>query len=166
MRIILIIFAMALLGAGNALAQTEGKLLEGAKNASLIILTSNSENDKCKISKSEIKDTFIFPISSTKLNVWDALKNMEVVKDIYISIIINTIETTDLCIYTIRVKSNIRTANDAKIPFNNKEARTEIVFFEDMLFGYSAYNNYADVIKKGVGQLTKSFATLYNMDNK
>lgn len=154
-HILALVAAAALLSTTSAMAQTEGKLFEGASTYFLEILTET----KCGLTKDFIRKKAMFPLSYSNLTEGDKSSS-----DIWITLNVTAtkLSRSEKCFGVVNLTVDALLWS-RQIPFNKKSHYAKIpLFAQHKIFANGAASDIGGVVEDSM----KELVTTINMDNK
>jgi hypothetical protein len=136
------------------------KAVRGLSEIQLLIVGLDPEAKKCGITPSLIRDAFMFPVSSSRLNIVDRTSGPA----FYIRV--NTIfSQSHRCITSM--EAAVINYQPVKLDYKDDEpSRVELTLWSDRWVSFSSPSRHPQQVQQAVETSTKKFVTIWNNANK
>jgi hypothetical protein len=159
MRMLALIAVWLSMSAEFAYAQAEhdGRL-KGVTKIRLLVEDLSKGSELCGITSGMIRDAFMYPVSSSKLQISDQNP------DARFYIRVTTLDSHVSCKSEITIK--IYLFQYEKLPFSDLGRSYDVELWSEQSIFTSDVNEHAQIIREGTENMTKDFVTAWNLDNK
>jgi len=119
----------------------------------------DKSNERCGITESSLRQTFMYPASSAKFNVIDSP-----IADGYFTVFVTTDFGNGLCISTVITR--VTTIQKVQFDYSGLQRASSVLLWSEHYIAYGPPNQHNEQIKKVLTNMTQSFITRWNLNNK